>query len=100
MTGNPYILPTPTLSGGEGVAGVREFYSRLMEQLPKDFKLTPITRIIGNDQVATEYTLTFTHDVAIDWLLPGLAPTGQRVETLMVIIFTFKGDKLESERLY
>jgi len=71
-----------------------------MQQLPKDFKLTPITRTIGNDRVATEFILTFTHDVAIDWLLPGLAPTGRRVETPMVIIFTFKDDKLESERLY
>ena len=81
-------------------SGVRAFYRRLMQQLPKDFKLTPITRTIGNDRVATEFILTFTHDVAIDWLLPGLAPTGRRVETPMVIIFTFKDDKLESERLY
>ena len=100
MTENPYIFATPTLSGAEGVVGVREFYRRLMEQLPQDFKLTPITRTIGNDRIATEYILTFTHDVAIDWLLPGLAPTGRRVETPMVIIFTFKDDKLESERLY
>ena len=100
MTGNPYIFPTPTLSGREGVVGVREFYRRLMEQLPQDFKLAPITRTIGNDRIATEYILTFTHDVTIDWLLPGLAPTGRRVETPMVVIFTFKNDKLESERLY
>ena len=100
MTGNPYIFPAPTLSGAEGVVGVREFYRRLMEQLPKDFKLTLITQTIGNDRIAREFILTFTHDVAIDWLLPGLAPTGRRVETPMVIIFTFKDDTLESERLY
>src|SRR5262249_41810993 len=88
MTGNPYIFATPTLAGGDGVAGVREFYRRLMKQLPKDFKLTAITRTIGDDRMATEYILSFTHDMAIDWLLPGLAPTGRRVETPMVIIFT------------
>src|SRR5262252_7947922 len=85
MTGNPYIFPAPTLSGGEGVVAVREFYRRLMEQLPQDFKLTPITRTIGNDRMATEYILTFTHDVTVDWLLPSLAPTGRRVETPMVV---------------
>jgi len=26
MTGNPYIFPVPTLSGGEGVVGVRAFW--------------------------------------------------------------------------
>ena len=36
MTRNPYIFPTPTLAGGEGVVGVREFYRRLIEQVPRD----------------------------------------------------------------
>ena len=100
MTEPPYIFLAPTLSGGEGREGVRDFYRGLMGQLPHDFKLAPITRTIGSDRVVTEYILTFTHNVAMDWLLPGIAPTGKRVETPMIIIFTCKGDKLESERLY
>jgi len=100
MTETPYLFLAPTLSGGEGSEGVRDFYRGLMRQLPQDFKLTPVTRTIGSDRVVTEYILTFTHNVAMDWLLPGLAPTGKRVETPMIIIFTFQGEKLESERLY
>ena len=78
----------------------RETLLRRPIMVPQDFKLAPVTRTIGSDRVVTEYMLTFTHNVAMDWLLPGIAPTGKRVETPMIIIFTCKEDKLEGERLY
>jgi carboxymethylenebutenolidase len=36
----------------------------------------------------------------MDWLLPGIAPTGKQVAIPLIIIFTFQGEKVESERLY
>jgi carboxymethylenebutenolidase len=71
-----------------------------MGQLPQDFQLTPVSRTIGSDRIVREVILTFTHSVAMNWLLPGIAPTGKRVAIPMIIIFTFKGDKVESKRLY
>jgi carboxymethylenebutenolidase len=100
MTDNPYLFLAPTLGGGEGREGVHHFYSDLMRQLPQDFKLTPVTRTVGSDRIVSEHILTFTHNVVMDWLLPGIAPTGKRVEIPMVIVCTFKGDKLDSERIY
>src|SRR5262245_3945163 len=38
--------------------------------------------------------------VAMDWLVPGIAPTGKWVEIPLIIIFTFQGEKVASERLY
>ena len=36
----------------------------------------------------------------MDWLLPGIAPTGKRVELPFVVIVQFEGDKLAHEHLY
>ena len=100
MTENPYLFVSPTLAGAEGRDAVREFYKNLMTQLPKDLKFTALTRTIGTDRIVSELILSFTHDVTIDWLLPGIPPTGRQVELPVIVICTFKGDKLDGERLY
>jgi carboxymethylenebutenolidase len=100
MTETPYLFFVPTLSGGDGRDGVRDFYRGLMGQLPQDFQLTPVSRTLGSDRRVREVILRFTHSVAMNWLVPGIAPTGKRVAIPLIIIFTFQGDKVESERLY
>ena len=42
----------------------------------------------------------FTHDIEIDWMLPGVAPTGKYVEIPLVAIVRFRGDKLYHEHIY
>ena len=71
-----------------------------MGQLPPDFQVTPVTDTIGSNRIVRELLLTFTPRVAMDWLLPGLAPTGKRVAIPLIIIFTFQGEKVDSESLY
>jgi len=100
MTKNPYLFVSPTLAGAEGRDAVRDFYGHLMTQLPKDLKFTLVTRTIGTDRIVSELILTFTHDVAIDWLLPGIPPTAKQVELPIIVIYAFKGDKIDGERLY
>ena len=100
MTDNPHIFISQTLAGAEGRDGVREFYTCLMTQIPKDLTFTPITRTISTNRIVTEYVVSFTHDVTIDWLLPRIPPTGKQVEIPVIVICTFKGDKLDSEHLY
>ena len=36
----------------------------------------------------------------MDWLLPGIAPTGKHVEMPFVVIVQFQGDRLAHEHLY
>jgi len=36
----------------------------------------------------------------MDWMLPGVAPTGRRVEVPLVAIVRFRGDKLAHEHIY
>jgi carboxymethylenebutenolidase len=42
----------------------------------------------------------FTHTIEMDWMLPGIAPTGKRVECPLVAIVTFRDGKLSSEHVY
>ena len=42
----------------------------------------------------------FTHTCEIDWMLPGIPPTGRYVEIPLVAIVRFRGDKLYNEHIY
>jgi carboxymethylenebutenolidase len=67
---------------------------------PPDFRLTPVSRTIGTDSIVDEFIVQFTHTTEIDWLLPGVAPTGRVVEVPTVGIIKFEGDKLVHEHIY
>ena len=79
----------------------REFYSRRsIPQMPPDTEMTPISRTIGNDQLVDEMVFKFTHSTRMDWMLPGIAPTGKRVEVPLVAIVRFREGKLAHEHIY
>jgi carboxymethylenebutenolidase len=59
-----------------------------------------LSRTIGADRMVDEFILNFTHDREIDWLLPNVKPTGKKVQIPMVVIVTFRGDKLYNEHIY
>jgi carboxymethylenebutenolidase len=42
----------------------------------------------------------FTHDCEIDFLVPGVAPTGKYAEVPTVVVIEFRGDKLYNEHIY
>ena len=59
-----------------------------------------IQRTVGHNQVVDEVVIGFTHTAPIDWLLPGVAPTGQRVEMAVAVIVGFKDGKISHEHIY
>ena len=71
MVANPYVNHIPTMTGG-----------------------------VGATQVVDEMLFCFTHTCEIDWMLPGIAPTGKRVEIPLVALVAFRGDKLAHEHIY
>ncbi len=44
--------------------------------------------------------ITFTHDRVIDCILPGVAPTGRRIEVPTVVIVQFEDGKVAREHIY
>jgi carboxymethylenebutenolidase len=101
MVDDAYVNHIPTLTGGVGKEALREFYSkRFIPQMPPDTEMTQVSRTIGVDQLVDEMVFKFTHTVRMDWMLPGLAPTGKRVEVPLVAIVRFRDGKLAHEHIY
>jgi carboxymethylenebutenolidase len=101
MVAQPYVNHIPTMTGGVGARDLTRFYAEhFIPTTPADTKLVPISRTIGADRVVDEMLFCFTHDIEIDWMLPGVAPTGRYVEIPLVAIVNFRGDKLYHEHIY
>ena len=101
MVEDAYVNHIPVLTGGVGRDELREFYSkRFIPQMPPDTEMIHVSRTIGNDQLVDEMVFKFTHTIHMDWLLPGIAPTGKRVEVPLVAIVRFREGKLAHEHIY
>lgn len=101
MSPNPHLVNIPTMVGGQGPNGVRTFYSkRLIGQFfPPDVKFESISRTYSEERLVDELIISFTHTTVIDWMLPGVKPTGKRVETVFVVIVGIEGDKVSYEHI-
>jgi carboxymethylenebutenolidase len=53
--------------------------------------------LVGVDRLVDEFIFQFTHTTEIDYLLPGIPPTGKKVEIPMIGVIAFRGDKLTFE---
>ena len=101
MVGDAYVDHVPVLTGGSGQAELRQFYStHFIPKMPPDLEMTPVSRTVGNDQLVDEMVIKFTHSIEMDWMLPGIAPTGRRVEVPLVVIVRFRDGKLAHEHIY
>jgi carboxymethylenebutenolidase len=101
MVDDAYVNHIPILTGGVGKEELREFYSkRFIPQMPPDTEMTPVSRTIGDDQLVDEMVFKFTHTIRMDWMLPGIPPTGKRVEVPLVAIIRFRNGKLAHEHIY
>ena len=101
MVAEPYVNHIPTMTGGVGHEQLRRFYAHhFIPVNPPDFALTPVSRTVGVDTVVDEFIVHFTHTTEIDWMLPGVRPTGRRVELPMVAVVKFVGDKVAHEHIY
>lgn len=102
MSDSPHLNHVPTMAGGVGQAGVRAFYrDHLVGRFfPPDVKMVSVSRTVGDDRLVEELVISFTHTTVIDWLLPGVAPTGEPVEMAVAVVVGFAGDKISHEHIY
>ena len=101
MVPDAYVNHVPVLTGGVGHDQLREFYSKaFIPQMPPDTSMTPVSRTIGVDRVVDEMVFEFTHTIKMDWMLPGVAPTGKHVRVPLVVIVHFRDGKLAHEHIY
>jgi carboxymethylenebutenolidase len=101
MTANPFVNHVPVMTGGVGWDNVRSFYARyFLTGHPDDTASQPVARTVGSDRIVEELVHSFTHDIEMPWILPGVPPTGKHVEVAIVAVVLFEGDKIAGERIY
>jgi carboxymethylenebutenolidase len=101
MVEDAYVNHVPVLTGGFGQDQLREFYSQhFISKMPPDTTIALVSRTVDDDRLVDEMIFQFTHTIVMDWMLPGVAPTGRRVEVPLVAIVHFREGKLAHEHIY
>ena len=101
MTSDPFVNHVPVMTGGVGSSDVRHFYSTYFIPChPPDTESIPVARTVGDDRVVDELIHKFTHTIEMPWILPGVPPTGKRVEVAVIVVVQFKDGKIAGERIY
>jgi carboxymethylenebutenolidase len=101
MSDNNYVNHVPVMTGGRGRQEMLDFYGRhFIPKMPADIRLTPVCRTVGQGRVVDEIVLSFTHDIEMDWMLPGVPPTGRRVEVPFVVVVQLANEEIVCERIY
>ena len=101
MTDDPSVVHVATSVGAKGRDSVRAFYRDYFigHQAP-DMALAPSSRTVTLDCLVDEMTISFTHDVVIPWILPGVPPTGRRVTVPIVTVIGMRDGLVDSEHIY
>lgn len=101
MTDDPHVNHVPVVTGGVGREGVRQFYrTYFVGHHPADTEVELVSRTVGESRIVDELVHTFTHDIDMPWILPGVPPTGKRVELPVVAIVEFEDGKIAHEHIY
>lgn len=97
----PFVNYTPTMTGGNGEQELRRFYSEFfLPSAPPSLHMRLLSRTIGVDRIVDELYIQFKHTVQMPWILPGIPPTNEKVEIILVSIVGMRGGKVWHERLY
>jgi carboxymethylenebutenolidase len=101
MVAHPYVNHVPVLTGGVGRPQLEHFYGKyFIPSMPPDVELVPISRTVGQTRIVDEFVFRFTHTTQMDWLLPGVPPTGRRLELVTVVIVYFEAGKIHHEHIH
>ena len=102
MTHHPHLTNVPLITGGVGRKGIQDFYANHLvgKFFPPDVEMINVSRTIGDDQIVNEVVIRFTHTEVIDWMLPGIPPTGEKVEMAVAVIVKVEEGKIAHEHIY
>ncbi|KAE8441717.1 hypothetical protein EG329_004503 [Mollisiaceae sp. DMI_Dod_QoI] len=94
------MVTEPYMTGGIGRAALENFYrDHFIFNNPEDTQLELISRTVGVDRVIDEFIFSLTHDKVIDWLVPGIPPTGKKIRVPFTSVVNIRGDRLYHEHI-
>lgn len=89
------------MTGGNGPAELKRFYANyFLANAPPSLHMRLLSRTIGVDRIVDELYMQFKHTCQMSWILPGVAPTNQKVEIVVVSIVGMRAGKIWHERVY
>jgi carboxymethylenebutenolidase len=103
-----YVFPFPSLnleidkpySGGIGKERLTAFYTHhFVFSNPPDTSLSLVSRTVGIDRVIDEFIFSLTHTTEVPWLIPGIPPTGKKLDIPFTSIVAMRGDRLCHEHI-
>jgi carboxymethylenebutenolidase len=101
MGDRPYVTHVPVLTGGHGREEMRHFYATyFVGRWPSDTQIRSVSRTVGQGRVIDEIIVSFTHDVEMPAMLPGIKPTGRKVELPHVVVMGVENGKVTYEHIY
>jgi carboxymethylenebutenolidase len=101
MVDQPTVIHVPVLTGGRDSSTLHGFYrDSFIPAWPDDTEVEQVSRTIGEERAVDELIIRFTHSVEMPFWLPGIAPTGRRVEIPLVVVMGFQDGKVASEHIY
>ncbi|KAB8234345.1 uncharacterized protein BDW43DRAFT_299703 [Aspergillus alliaceus] len=74
-----------------------EFGDRSVEKTMATMVQEP--RTVGTDRIVDEFIVSLTHNKEIDWLLPGVPPTGKPLRIPFTSVVNIRGDRLYHEHI-
>ncbi|KAL1741765.1 hypothetical protein HDZ31DRAFT_44713 [Schizophyllum fasciatum] len=108
MVQEPYVNHVTTvrisglsMTGGVGRKELTAFYrDHFIFSNPPDTVMKNVSRTVGVDRVVDEFIFCITHTTQVDWLLPGIPPTGRKMEIPMLGVINVRGDRLYHEHIW
>jgi carboxymethylenebutenolidase len=101
MASQPTVIHVPVLTGGRGTEELHDFYRDwFIPSWPGDVEVESVSRTVGTQRVVDELIIRFTHTQEMPFWLPGIAPTGRRVEIPLVVGMGFDGNRVASVHIY
>lgn len=100
MVDEPFLTNVAVGTGGRGKDEVRAFYEAFIPSWPDDVHMEPVNRVVGADHLVDELHVRFTHARRMEWLLPGMPPTGRQIEMDVAIVVPFQDGRIAGERIY
>lgn len=101
MVADPYLNHVPAMTGGRDEAEVRRFYEEhFIPRWPADTAAQPISRTVGADQVVDELVMSFTHDIEMDFMMPGVPPSGRPVRLPFAVVVGVQDGRVAHEHIY
>jgi carboxymethylenebutenolidase len=91
LTDDCTLTNVPAGTGGTGTDELRRHLAEeLVPHRPADLEFRKLSRTVDQRRLAEEFMVGFTHDRELPWLLPGVAPTGQRAQVLAISVVSVR----------